>query len=186
MSETNEVLNTTPREIVAGTTVEWSESLRHTPADGYTCEFRLAGADAVTISATPSEDNTSFDLRLAPTDTESLATGEYFYQIVTLKDDDVFLETSGEMLVNSLVGTAGYDGRSVAKKIVDAIDALVLNRATIDQQSYQIGTRQLSRIPWADLPATRKYYAAIVDQEERRARLAAGKSLFPSIKLRFS
>lgn len=172
--------------MVAGSTVEWTITLPHTPADGYDCEFRLAGANAVTITATPTDDNESYDLRLAPTDTDDFATGSYFYQIVTLKDADLFVEVAGEIRVNALVGSAGYDGRSVAQKIVDAIDALVLNRATIDQQSYQIGNRQLARIPLAELLPMRKFYSGIVDQENRAARLKAGKSLWPSIKLRFT
>jgi hypothetical protein len=186
--ETSEVLNTVPTEMTAGTTQEWSMSLAHTPADGYTATINIANADGDDLSkaAVASDDNQSFDFTLTPTDTDAFATGVYFYQVVTSKSGEKHLETSGQISMHALIGNAAYDGRSFAKKIIDAIDALVLNRATIDQQSYQIGNRQLSRIPLIELRQIRKDYAEIYGQEVRKARIEAGKSLWPSIKVKFS
>jgi hypothetical protein len=182
--EQNEVVNTTPVEIVGGTTVEWTLSLPHTPSAGYTGKFYLAGALSV-LTKTATVDGESFKFQIAPADTSAYATGVYFYQITTEKAGEKHLEIAGEIRINALIAGAGYDGRSVAKKIVDAIDALVLNRATIDQESYQIGNRQLARVPFEHLNKVRQYYAAIVDQEHRLARIKAGKSLWPTVKIKF-
>lgn len=185
--ENSEVLNTVPTEAVAGTTIEWSMSLPHTPADGFDATITLANAagDNVSVDAEASTDEKSYDFTLAPTDTENLPAGTYFYQVTTADGTDVFLEASGQIVVSTLIGDAAYDARSDAQKILDAIDATALNKATIDQQNYQIANRQLGRIPLPELLQLRKYYAAIVDQEIRKERLAAGRSMFPAIKFRF-
>lgn len=183
--DTNEIINTTPVEIVAGSTVEWVMSLPHTIAGGYTGKFKLAGA-ASDLSITATNENGSYKFRIAPADTDDFATGVYFYQITTETVSDKYVEVIGEVSINALIGSAGYDARSVAAKIIDAIDALVLNRATIDQQSYQIGNRQLARIPLDELLRTRKLYAAIVDGDKRKARLAQGKSLWPAVLFKFN
>ena len=184
--ETEEILNTVPGEIVAGMSYEWVMTLVHPPSDGFTAKMKLAGASTIlTITATPTDDE-SYSFRITPADTQSYATGEYFYQIWTEDATDKWPEVQDKLLVNSLIAASGHDARSVAEKIVAAIDALVLGRATSDQQSYVIGNRELVRLKFEELVPVRKYYAAIVDAEVRKARLKAGKSLLPSIKLRFS
>jgi hypothetical protein len=40
----------------------------------------------------------------------------------------------------------GYDGRDHVRRVLDAIEAVIENRATIDQQHYQINNRSLTRI----------------------------------------
>ena len=55
------------------------------------------------------------------------------------------------------------------EKILDAINATLLNRATSDQQNYMIGTRQLSRIPLPDLLKLKATYTTAVRLERNRA-----------------
>jgi predicted metalloendopeptidase len=185
--EQEEILNTVPAEIVAGMSYEWEMTLVHPPADGFTAKMKIAGASTIlTITATPTDDDASYSFRIAPADTTAWPTGEYFYQIWTEDGTDKWPEVEARLLVNSLISAAGHDARSVAKKIVDAIDALVLGRATSDQQSYVIGNRELVRLKFEELTPVRRYYAAIVDAEVREARRKAGKSLWPSIKLKFN
>ena len=163
-------------------------SLAHTPEDGYAATIWIANADGADLSkaAVASSDNKSFEFTLIPTDTTGFATGTYFYQVVTTKASEKYLETSGQIGMHALIGAAAYDGRSLAKKIVDACDALVLGRMGTDQQSYQIASRRLDRLPLNEVREIRRYYAGIYDQEVRKARVAAGKSLWPAIRTTFS
>lgn len=67
------------------------------------------------------------------------------------------------------------DDRTENERILDAINATIENRATSDQQYYMIGTRQLHRIPIAELRLLRSTYITAVRREK-------GK-LFGSVKL---
>lgn len=177
----------TPTEITANTTVEFSITpATRVPSDGYTYIFRLGGASVVSKNGAIDGEDVNF--KLAPADTATHATGLYFYQIFANKNSDVYVIESGRISVNASIGATGeFDGRTVAERIVDAIDALIEGRATSDQQSYVIasgaGSRSLSRIPVLELKQLRKEYAAIA-VAERRAR--NGEGIFKNHRITFT
>jgi hypothetical protein len=174
-----EVTDTTPGQIIAGTTYEWAISLpSFRPADGFSLEFHLAGASYVSINATVLDDDT-FKVKIVPANTSSFPAGIYGRQYLAKKSGDVYVELEGTVEVRPLLG-ATVDARSTARRIVDAIDALIEGRATSDQMSYQIGNRALARIPLPDLKQMREYYARIDASESR-----AGRSGWRLIKHRF-
>lgn len=74
---------------------------------------------------------------------------------------------------------------TTAKQILDAIDAMLLGKATLDQQEYQIGDRQLRRIPIPDLLTLRETYARLYSQEQQAARLTKGGPFFKTVLTRF-
>ena len=55
------------------------------------------------------------------------------------------------------------------EKMLDAINATLLNRATTDQQNYMIGTRQLSRIPLPELQKLKSTYITAIRLERNKA-----------------
>lgn len=55
------------------------------------------------------------------------------------------------------------------EKILEAIKATLLNRATTDQSSYAIGTRRLDRIPVPELLQLQRTYTTAVRLERNRA-----------------
>ena len=54
------------------------------------------------------------------------------------------------------------DDHTENERILDAINATIENRASSDQQYYMIGTRQLHRIPIAELRILRSTYITAV------------------------
>jgi len=68
--------------------------------------------------------------------------------------------------------------------VLDAIEAVIENRATLDQESYQIGGRSLKRMPIADLMRLRQLYRAEVAGEEAAAKLAAGLGTARKVQVR--
>lgn len=119
--------------------------------------------------------------------TADLTPGVYAYQIVAELGTDRRLLSEGRIGVRASINAdGGFDNRTLAEQILDAIDALLLGRATTDQQSYTIasgsGSRSLSRIPVSELTVLRKQYASIVASERRRAN---GDSLFKSHRVKF-
>lgn len=67
------------------------------------------------------------------------------------------------------------DERTENERILDAINATIEGRASSDQNMYMIGTRQLHRIPMAELRLLRSTYITAVRREK-------GK-LFGSVRL---
>ena len=141
--------------------------------DGYTPVFILGGASSISIQGDVTGDNIEF--ALVPTDTENLTTGQYWYQVAA--EDGVggrvFIAEGTVWVIGKITGSGAYDGRSVAEKVLAAIDAAMLGKATKDQQSYVIqsgsGSRSLSRLNVAELIEARKVYAGIVAAEKRKA-----------------
>ena len=70
--------------------------------------------------------------------------------------------------------TTTYDARSHARKVLDAIEAVLEGKATADVAEYTIGGRALKKMPVADLLKWRQRYASEVAAEDIRAKLAAG------------
>lgn len=68
----------------------------------------------------------------------------------------------------------GFDGRSHARKVLEAIEAVLERRATLDQEEYAINGRSLKRTPLPELLRLRQQYAAEVASEDAGALLSAG------------
>lgn len=154
---------------------------------GYTPKFILGGApSSLTKDGVVNGEDITFSL--LPTDTTNFATGQYWCQIVAENGAGgrVFIDSARVFLQGKITGSGAYDGRTVAEKILEAIDLAMLGKATKDQQSYVIqsghGSRSLSRLDLSDLKEVRMLYAAIVAQERRAAN---GDPLFGRHKFAF-
>lgn len=138
---------------------------------GYTPKFVLGGAASLTKTGAIDGDDITFSL--LPADTTSLTTGQYWYQVVAENGTGgrAFIADGTVFVQGKITGSGAYDGRTVAEKIVEAIDAAMLGKATKDQQSYVIqsgsGSRSLSRLNLAELKEVRTMYAGIVAAEKR-------------------
>ncbi len=79
----------------------------------------------------------------------------------------------------SAIDGDGYDGRSLARKTLDALDAALVARATgadLDLIRTQLGDRSLQRDPVA-LLKWRQHFAARVAAEDQAAARARGESV---------
>lgn len=138
---------------------------------GYTPAFVLGGSTSLVKSGSTNGDDIEFSF--VADDTENLATGQYWYQVIATNGSGgrKFISEGTVFVRGKIDGSGVYDGRSVAEKIVEAIDATIQGRATKDTQSYVIqsgsGSRSLSKLSLAELTEARKYYAAIVAAEKR-------------------
>jgi hypothetical protein len=115
--------------------------------------------------------------------TTAYAAGAYDWQAQVSSGSEKHTIENGALVVlpDWFSGSAAtaYDDRSSAAKIVEAIDALLVGRATIDQSEYEIATgngssRRLKFCSKAELLQIRSYYAAILANEEARERAEAG------------
>lgn len=112
--------------------------------------------------------------------------GDYWYTLrASDGTDTVELETGTLRVLPDLVAADdGYDGRSQAQIALDAIEAVLAKRATLDQERYRINNRELYRMSVSDLLKLRAFYA---EQVRRETACKTGRSRFGrQIAVRFT
>ena len=199
-------LNPEPLELVIGDTVTWIrrsvqavekndnnvlETIDIKASEGWTLKFTAVGKlGYFTITASADADNADDFCFTATAETTSGAgyvAGDYKWQVVAIKTTTRYTIAEGWItLLDNISGrTALYDNRSHAKKVLDAIEAVIEGRASQDQMSYSIAGRQLSRTPIPDLMRLRAMYKSEYDGEVATANIEAGLSSGNKIHTRF-
>lgn len=174
-------------ELVAGDTLNFLVALAGYPADdGWTLKYRLVPQDAAgdAIDLTAVAEGTSYRVSVAPAVTATWAAGFYACsQWVEKTGERVTLSRGAATITPDPSALApGYDGRSDDRKALDAIEAVIAKRASLDQERYRINNRELWRTPIADLMKLASMYRARVRMEEARA---CGRSGWGSVKVTF-
>ena len=168
-------------EIIIGDTLDFETTVPDYPAtDGWTLKFRLVprvSGSAITFNASTASDGVSYRAQVAPATTAAWTAGEYSWTSYVEKTGARQTVQQGmvTLIADPAVTTAPYDRRSHARKTLDAIEAVLENRASLDQQEYTIGDRSLKRMPIADLLDFKRYYAGLVAKEEDAIRIANGQ-----------
>ena len=173
-----------PTTATAGLSYAATVDLSAYPAPDWVLSLHMRGVGSIDLTATP--DGASHAFSASGATTADWAAGEYWYSLRATDGADVVeIETGQLRVLPDLVGAgAGYDGRTQAEIALDAIDAVLANRATIDQQRYRINNRELYRTDIADLLKLRTFYASQVARETAKK---TGRSGFGrQITVRFS
>jgi hypothetical protein len=178
-----------PRVIVIGETLIWEKELAdYLPSDGWALSYSFRGAGPGFDQAATYEDDI-FQITVAATVTVNLLAGAYYWQALVTKGSEKHLVDEGEVKVKAglaaVASNTAVDNRSPVKKILDAIDALIVGRVPQDVHMYMIGNRQLQHIPVEQLINLRKHYARLYSQELRRQKIKKGGSYLQSIHVRF-
>lgn len=175
-----------PTTITAGDTLSWVESLADYPASsGWALTYALIlSGGPVAISSAASGDDHAVIVTAATS--AAWPAGTYAWQSYVTKGAERHTVGTGSLVVRPNFATAtSHDPRSQAKKILDAIEATILGKASSDQQIMIVGGIHLTKYPVADLLVLRDRYAAIVQQEQRAAKIAQGQASGGKILVRF-
>ena len=163
--------------ITAGETISYTQSFTGYDPSTDTLVFDcVTGSLQVVITATDNG-NGSFLIAATNTATNAWVAGIYSYQarIETGAGATAYVEAgSFEVKPNFAAMTSGYDNRSLAKKCLDAIEVVLLGKASQDQLSYSISGRSLSRFSHAELLNTRDKYKAEYVREIAAERISQG------------
>ena len=111
----------------------------------------MRGPIAINLAATIDGDEFVFSADASTTATWSA--GDYWYSVRVTSGSAVQELESGQVTVLPDMATAssGYDGRTQAEIALAAIEAVLANRATKDQDRYRINNRELYRTSISDL-----------------------------------
>ncbi len=169
-----------PSKIVAGDSLEWRETLPDYPASaGWSLRYVIYNANAsYPIQAVA--DGDGHVVSVAATDTASWSPGRYEIAGYVSHPDGrkKTIVTHGLIIEPDPAAiTAGLDGRSFARRMLDAIEAALEGRADkgqLDMLRYQFGVRG-GEINPEILMRARDRYQQEVYAEERAEKLARGE-----------
>ena len=118
----------------------------------------LAGPQKIELLSEPLGD--LHRISVAAGETSGWAGGLYAVSVRVASGADLVEVESGQVTVTADLATAEgvFDPRSHAQRMLDAIEAVLEKRATLDQQSYTIAGRSLVRTPIVELKALRDEY----------------------------
>lgn len=164
-----------PAEIGAGLTFDALLTLTAYPAPGWAVSLHLRGPAAINLTATA--EGSQHRITASAATTASWQAGSYWYTLRATKGADVVEVESGQLQITpDLASEAGpYDGRTQNQIALEAIEAVLAKRATLDQERYRINNRELYRTSIEDLLKLRAFY---VEQVKREKAAACGRNPF--------
>ena len=162
-----------PKQILAGATVQWTKSLSDFPAATWTLAYTFVGS-VVKLNLTATVSGSLHLLTITQVQSATMNLGAttlpYFWQSYASSGTERYKVGEGniDVLADLADASVGYDGRSYVKKTLDALDAIILGKASKDQKMALVGDRQIQRMSPAELLQWRSFY-----QAEYKAELAA-------------
>lgn len=166
-----------PNQIKAGTTFKFNLNLTAYPATTWTIHAYLRGTHAINMQSIPQGNMHVFNISALTT--KEYKAGHYGYSLRAIHSESGEVDEleSGAVEIKADLATINthQDLRSHARKVLDAIEATIEGRATMDQERYRLNNRELYRTPLETLKKLRDQYRAEVNREQAKA---FGKSLF--------
>ena len=182
-----------PDQFVTGDRFAWQrpDLVTDYPLADYTMTYHFSGDSGgggthhFTLSATEADNNYYFEK--PSSETESLSVGDWEWQLYAFRTSDSERITLDYGLAKFVYGEldTNNDLRSHAKKVLDAIEAVIEGRATIDQSSFSLAGRSLSRMSIDELMTFRDRYNAEYKREVKRSRIRNGKGSGNSVPVKF-
>lgn len=141
----------------------------------------------IEITATENTDPDEYIIEVASTTTSNYHVADYAYQeyIIRSSDSERIVYSTGIITVKHDFDSQNTDIRSHARKIYDSLEAMLENRATIDQMSMSIAGRSLSRMTPAEIREWYNHYKYQVKLETKKMRISKGQPTGSEIKVKF-
>jgi hypothetical protein len=180
-----------PSEIISGDTYSYGiTSVDYPSTDGWTLKVTIMNATKI-VKVTAAIDGSGYLVTLASKDTDDLTAGIYSLVESVEKGEGDALQRhtlcAYQVTVkpNIAGASAATDVRTHARKVLDAIEAVLENRATSEQQQISIAGRTLVYIPIADLLKLKDTYSRLVANETAKEKAAMGLATGRNILIAF-
>lgn len=173
-----------PRRITVGDTVTWEESLADYLASAswvVSYSFTSPTAKFATGHAASGDDH------VLTIDTSALEEGRYSYAKKVSDGVSTFTLERGVVVVEPDLSadTVGVDRREYARVALANIEAVLSNKATMDQSSYSLNGRALSRYSPDELNAWRAQLRVEVRDLDAKERQKSGGKSHRNVHVRF-
>lgn len=159
-----------PATLQAGDTLRWYRDLPDYPASaGWELTYVFLGPATHTIAATADGDR--HVVQVDAVTSKTWEAGGYTWQASVSKDSDRYTVGHGHVDVRADLATAaaGYDPRSHARRVLEAIEAVLEGRADSAVNETTINGRSIQFIPFDELLKLRDRYRAMVRSEDDAA-----------------
>lgn len=165
-----------PKKIIAG--VNFSASMWRAEFSGAAWSATIILRGPSTIDIASARDGSRHVWDVPATDSAAWEPGDYACAVRVTDGEAIHeVESSRVRIAPDLAAaSAGFDGRSENRVALDAINAVIARRATLDQERYRINNRELYRTSIADLLKLRAHYIELCRVEN--AESAGGRKLF--------
>lgn len=176
-----------PDQVRAGDTIKWEKDLADYPADdSWVLKYAFRGNSA-TIDITASASGKKHTVTISAATSASYDTGVFDVLGWVEKSSERYTVYSGtiEVLADLEAAGSSYDGRTHVKKTLDAIEAVLENRATKEILESTIEGVQIKRIPHEELMAMRGRYLAWYKEELAAESIKLGMGTGRTILTRF-
>ena len=178
-----------PEVLHVGDLWRWKRNLSDYPVASYalTYAFRLDASTALSITASESTSPNEYKIEVGSSTTAGYTKGLYYWSayITRSSDSERIQLFSGSTEIKAIRAVLAEDPRSDAQKNLDAIDAVINNRASIDQQAMSIAGRSLTRMSPEELYGWRNRFKQEVHMEKVKQRMAVGQQTGNTVKVRF-
>ena len=146
----------------------------------------MRGPQSIDLTSSASGDNHA--VAIAAATSANYAAGLYNWTCRAEKAGEKYTLAQGTLTVNAnLAALAGAnDLRGHVKKVLDALEATLEGKATLDQQSYSIAGRSISRMTPEELLKWRNQYKAEYAKEQKAEKIARGLDSGALIRVRFN
>jgi hypothetical protein len=156
------VLDKIPTKLTAGESVSWSVSLSDYPAsDSWVLTYTLIKSDTrIQIVAAASDDDHLVEVTAATT--ADYAVGTYDFQAHITNGTEKYQVDAGviEIVTDFATQASGFDSRSHAKIVLDALESAIEGRASKTQMSQMVGSVQVQHMTIKEQLEIRDIYAA--------------------------
>lgn len=175
-----------PRAFTIGDTLTWTESDATYPAPTWTVRYYFTSKTEVFSSNDPSTADGSD--HVVTITTTNLKAGTYDYVRKVTDGSELYTTERGqiEVLPDLSADVTGVDRRVYAEKALEAIEAMLLGKASKDQTSYSLNGRALSRYSPAELNEWRRALRIEVAELRAKERRKAGGKSNRNVRVRFT
>ena len=180
-----------PEEFVAGDYLAWKNTslVSDYPVASYALTYDASfEGTKIAITALEDTDPESYVVEVSGTVTADYTVGTYVWSAFITDSSDATKRTQvdyGTWTVKPNLAVSTAAPRSHNEIILDALEALLETRATVDQASYSIAGRSLSRMDVDDLLRWKAIYTWRVKREVQLERIRNGQRPGNTIDVRF-
>lgn len=171
-----------PSDLILGDTIQWTREdlTADFPASQWTLTYEArsnVASGSIQITASQNGSAETFLISVPAATSANWKAGLYSWAAYVTKGPDRYRVDYGKWkAVRNLATTSsGYDDRSHAKKVVDAIEAVLEGRASEDAASLTAGGKTIQKLSPLELLKFRNHYRQEYARELNRERLRNGQ-----------
>ncbi len=173
-----------PKELRAGDTITFSDSLTNYPAPTWTLTYTLINyAGKIAITSTASGEDHAFNI--APGASSQFEQGSYSYQATVSDGTNRFTVGAGMVTVAPNFQAETTKQLTHVEKCLNALEAVLEGKASQDQQAMQFNGRSITRFSPSELLMWRDKYRGELARMKQAERLKLGLRGAGQVRARF-